>query len=75
MAKEAGFRPTTFDDFSGQDKIKRMLKIYIKAAQMKNEQLDHILIAGPSGGGKNYPCQYYCEQICGAYQSLFWPFY
>ena len=32
MAKEAGFRPTTFDDFSGQDKIKRMLKIYIKAA-------------------------------------------
>ena len=49
MAKEAGFRPTTFDDFSGQDKIKRMLKIYIKAAQMKNEQLDHILIAGPSG--------------------------
>ena len=32
MAKEAGFRPTTFDDFSEQDKIKRMLKIYIKAA-------------------------------------------
>lgn len=49
---EKSFRPTSLDDLSGQEKAKKMLKVYIKAAQMKNETLDHVLISGPSGCGK-----------------------
>lgn len=49
---ENTFRPTSFDDFQGQEKAKKLLKIYIEAAKMKNEYLDHILITAPSGAGK-----------------------
>lgn len=52
MATEKAYRPTTLDDLSGQEKAKKMLNIYIKAAKMKNETLSHILISGVSGGGK-----------------------
>lgn len=52
MTAEKGYRPTTLDELSGQDRAKKMLKIYIKAAQIKNECLDHVLISGPSGCGK-----------------------
>lgn len=52
MANEKGYRPTKLDDLSGQDRAKKMLKIYIKAAQMKKETLDHVLISGASGTGK-----------------------
>ena len=51
MATEKAYRPTTLDDLSGQEKAKKMLNIYIKAAKMKNETLNHILISGPSGCG------------------------
>ena len=53
MAAEKNFRPQTFDDYQGQEKAKKILKIAIKAAQMKNTCLDHILIAGESGLGKS----------------------
>lgn len=49
---EKNFRPTTFDDYQGQEKAKKILKIAIKAAQIKGECLDHVLISGPSGAGK-----------------------
>lgn len=49
---ENAFRPTSFKDFQGQDKAKKMLQIYIKAAQLKGECLDHVLITAPSGAGK-----------------------
>ena len=52
MAVEKSYRPVTLADFKGQEKTKRLLEIYIKAAKMKNEQLDHVLISGPSGTGK-----------------------
>lgn len=52
MTAEKGYRPTTLDELSGQERAKKMLKIYIKAAQIKNECLDHVLISGPSGCGK-----------------------
>lgn len=52
MAAEKSYRPVTLADFKGQEKTKRLLEIYIKAAKMKNEQLDHVLISGPSGTGK-----------------------
>lgn len=52
MTAEKAYRPTTLAEFSGQEKAKKVLSIYIKAAQIKNKCLDHVLISGPSGCGK-----------------------
>lgn len=49
---DKNYRPATLNDMIGQEKIKRMLNIYIKASQMRNKPLDHVLISGPSGYGK-----------------------
>jgi len=45
-------RPDSFDSFVGQEKIIENLKVYIKAAQKRNESLDHVLLFGPPGLGK-----------------------
>ncbi len=45
-------RPKTFEDFPGQDKVKEKLKVFIAAAKMRSEPLDHILLSGPPGLGK-----------------------
>jgi len=45
-------RPFDFDDFSGQGKIVENLKIFVKAAKMRGEALDHVLLHGPPGLGK-----------------------
>ena len=42
-------RPLEFDDFSGQSKIVENLKIFVKAAKMRGEALDHVLLHGPPG--------------------------
>ncbi|HAH24403.1 MAG TPA: Holliday junction branch migration DNA helicase RuvB [Prolixibacteraceae bacterium] len=45
-------RPLEFDDFSGQNKIVENLKIFVRAAKMRGEALDHVLLHGPPGLGK-----------------------
>ncbi|HHE76640.1 MAG TPA: Holliday junction branch migration DNA helicase RuvB [Candidatus Parcubacteria bacterium] len=45
-------RPKTWDDYVGQEKIKKNLQIIIKAAQKRNETIDHLLFYGGSGLGK-----------------------
>ena len=45
-------RPLMFNDFSGQSKIVENLKIFVKAAVMRGESLDHVLLHGPPGLGK-----------------------
>ncbi len=45
-------RPQCFDDYVGQDKLKDSLKVYIEAAQKREESLDHVLLYGPPGLGK-----------------------
>lgn len=45
-------RPKTFDDYIGQEKLKQAMKLYIKAAMLRNEPVDHILLYGPPGLGK-----------------------
>jgi Holliday junction DNA helicase RuvB len=45
-------RPKELDEFVGQDKIKKNLKVFIESAKTRNEALDHILLAGPPGLGK-----------------------
>lgn len=49
---EISLRPKTLDEYIGQDKAKENLSIYIKAAKMRNECLDHCLLYGPPGLGK-----------------------
>lgn len=49
---EKKLRPLSFDDFSGQDKILDNLKIFVQAANQRNEALDHTLFHGPPGLGK-----------------------
>jgi len=49
---ENTLRPLTFGGFSGQDKIVENLKIFVRAARMRGESLDHVLLHGPPGLGK-----------------------
>lgn len=49
---ENSLRPLTLDDYVGQDKVKRNLKVYIEAAKERGEALDHVLFYGPPGLGK-----------------------
>lgn len=45
-------RPLSFDSFSGQDKVVSNLKIFVEAARMRRDALDHVLLYGPPGLGK-----------------------
>ena len=49
---DLALRPTTFNDFIGQENVKENLAILIGAAKKRQEPLEHILIHGPSGLGK-----------------------
>ena len=49
---ENNLRPQDFDSYIGQEKIKNNLKIYIQAANERNEPIDHVLLYGPPGLGK-----------------------
>jgi len=49
---EKALRPKMLEDFSGQQKITDNLSIFIKAAIMRSESLDHVLLHGPPGLGK-----------------------
>ncbi len=49
---EISLRPKTLEDYIGQDKAKENLKIYIDAAKLRGESLDHVLLYGPPGLGK-----------------------
>lgn len=45
-------RPTSLQDFTGQEKLVSNLKVFITAARQRNEPLDHVLLTGPPGLGK-----------------------
>lgn len=49
---DSKLRPLRFGDFSGQSKIVDNLKIFVQAAKMRGESLDHVLLHGPPGLGK-----------------------
>lgn len=49
---ERALRPTGFFEFSGQDAIVENLKVFVKAARLRGEALDHVLLHGPPGLGK-----------------------
>jgi Holliday junction DNA helicase RuvB len=49
---ENRLRPTSMDEYVGQEKIKSNLNVYIRAARERKEALDHVLLYGPPGLGK-----------------------
>ncbi|MGI6588903.1 MAG: Holliday junction branch migration DNA helicase RuvB [Peptococcia bacterium] len=49
---ELNLRPSSLDEYIGQEKIKRNLRIFITAAKQRKEALDHVLLYGPPGLGK-----------------------
>ncbi len=49
---EQKLRPLNFDDFNGQFKIVENLKVFVEAAKMRGDALDHVLLHGPPGLGK-----------------------
>ena len=49
---EENIRPDSIDEYIGQSEVKENLDVFIKAAKMRNESLDHVLLYGPPGLGK-----------------------
>ncbi|MEK3853005.1 Holliday junction branch migration DNA helicase RuvB [Cytobacillus sp. FSL H8-0458] len=52
LSFEQSLRPQTLKQYIGQDKVKENLEIFIKAARIREETLDHVLLYGPPGLGK-----------------------
>ena len=50
--EESQLRPQNFDDYVGQEQLKENLKVFVGAAKLRNESLDHVLLYGPPGLGK-----------------------
>ncbi|MCH9813925.1 MAG: Holliday junction branch migration DNA helicase RuvB [Epsilonproteobacteria bacterium] len=51
-ADEVTLRPSSWDEYIGQEQIKKNLQVFIKAAKKRQESLDHVLFFGPPGLGK-----------------------
>ena len=49
---EVTLRPQQFDDYIGQERLKRNLRLAIEAAKKRGEPMDHVLLYGPPGLGK-----------------------
>jgi Holliday junction DNA helicase RuvB len=49
---EPKLRPSSMDSYTGQEKVKQTMKVYIEAAKRRKEPLDHVLLYGPPGLGK-----------------------
>ncbi|HHO65035.1 MAG TPA: Holliday junction branch migration DNA helicase RuvB, partial [Epsilonproteobacteria bacterium] len=52
VSYEVTLRPSSWDEYIGQEKIKKNLKVFIEASKRREEALDHILFFGPPGLGK-----------------------
>ncbi len=51
-SEETSLRPGSWNEYIGQEKIKKNLKVFIEASKKRGESLDHILFFGPPGLGK-----------------------
>ena len=55
-------RPRYLSEYIGQAQVKENLKVYIEAAKMRKEALDHVLLYGPPGLGKTTLSQHYRQR-------------
>ena len=49
---DRSIRPKDFNDFNGQEKLVQNLKVFVQAARLRKESLDHVILSGPPGLGK-----------------------
>ena len=49
---DSSLRPSSFDEYVGQTNLKENLKVFVGAAKLRDESLDHVLLYGPPGLGK-----------------------
>jgi holliday junction DNA helicase RuvB len=72
-AGEASFRPLSLDEFVGQSQLRENLRVFIRAAQSRNEPLDHVLFFGPPGLGKTTLAQIVAREMAVGFRATSGP--